>query len=145
MKIKGQSHAAFSLIEVMIAIVILAVMFTGAILGYRQSSIRAEWSAYSLAAHSLALQRLEQARACQWDTLASPAIDELVQDNFPEQIEILDVPVSGDNFVYATNTVAISVISTDPPLKMIQASCTWSFMNTGPFTNTIAVYRSPDQ
>ena len=136
---------ATSLIELLVAVAISGILFSGAIVGYQQASLRAEWSAYSLAAHSLALQRLEQTRACQWDTLASPAIDELIAGNFPDQIDILDVPVTGTNFVYATNNVTITTISVDPPLRMIQVDCTWDLMEKGPFTNTIAVYRAPDQ
>ena len=45
------------------------------IVGYLQAAVRAEWSAYSLAAQSLAVMRLEQSRAAKWDRLAYPPVD----------------------------------------------------------------------
>lgn len=112
--------------------------------GYILSSKRAEWSAYSLAAQSLALQRLEQARACKWDPEAATPVDEFVSTNFQAQINILDIPYSSTNYVYATNFTTISTISTTPALKQIQVDCVWSFTQGKLFTNTVVTYRSPD-
>lgn len=126
------------------ATAIAAMTVAGIIQGYTQSSKRAEWSGYSLAAQALATQRLEQTRACRWDT--ETGVDQLVSANFPSQTLLLDIPVVGTNAVYATNVTTITVISaTAPQLRMIRVDCTWRFPITGRvFTNTVATYRSPD-
>jgi hypothetical protein len=133
------------LVEVVVSLAIGATVFAGILLAYAQSAERAEWSAYSQAAHSLALQRLEQARSARWDRLSYPPVDELVSNNFPLQVEVLDIPVSGGRFTYATNHTTIGTVSTDPPLRFIQVDCVWSFLDRGLFTNTITTYRAPDQ
>lgn len=131
--------------EVVLSMTIAALAIGGMIYGYVLSANRAEWSAYSLAAQSLALQRLEQARACKWDPLANPPVDQLVSTSFPVMVEILDVPISGTNVVLATNRTTILDLSASPPLKMIQVDCVWNFMGRSTFTNTIVTYRGPDQ
>lgn len=122
-----------------------ALLLAGLVTGYVLSAQRAEWSAYSLAANSLAMQRVEQIRAAKWDPLAWPPVDEVVASNFPPSIEVLDIPVSGTNLVYATNTVTIAEVSVQPPLKLVRVDTTWSFGGRGPFTNTMITYRAPDQ
>ncbi|MBI4663658.1 MAG: type II secretion system protein [Verrucomicrobia bacterium] len=136
---------AFTLMEVVISLSISAMMVGAVITGYTLSTRRAEWSAYSLAAHSLAMQRLEQARAAKWDPNGWPSVDELVSSNFPVQVEVLDIPISGTNLVSATNLTTISTLSTAPPLKMIRVDCVWMFLSRGPFTNTVVTYRTADQ
>lgn len=138
-------QAASSLVEVVVAIAISTMSISATVTGYVLASNRAEWSAYNLAAQSLAIQRMEQTRAASWDPSGYPVTDELVQANFPVVVEVLDVPIAGNNIVYATNTTTISTISANPPLRMIQVECVWSFTNRGLFTNTIATYRAPDQ
>jgi hypothetical protein len=98
-----------------------------------------------LAANSLAMQRLEQARAAKWDTLAVPLVDQLVASNFPATIEILDIPISGTNLALATNFTTIQTVSTAPPLKSVQVDCVWSFYTGRVYTNTVVTYRAPDQ
>lgn len=130
--------------EATIASAIAAMMFGGIVYGYIQSGRNAEWSAYSFAAQSMAMQRLEQSRACKWDPEATPAVDELVSTNFPTLISILDIPRTGSNVVFATNFTTITTISTVPPLKMISVETVWPFINGRLFTNIIATYRAPD-
>ena len=139
---KGQQ--AFSMMEATIATSIAALTFGGIVFGYTQSARNSEWSAYSLAAQSMAVQRIEQTRACKWDPDATPAVDELVGGNFPAQTNILDVPIAGTNIVYATNFTTVTTVSTTPPLKMISVQATWRFMNGRVFTNNIVTYRAPD-
>lgn len=136
---------AFTLPEVLMASALSAVIFGALVYGYLQSLKRAEWSAYSLAAHSLAMQGLELARAAKWDPQAWPAVDEIPATNYVITTNILDIPISETNFVYATNYVTIEDVSVDPPLKLIRVDTVWMFMGQGPFTNTAVVYRSPDQ
>ncbi len=137
--------AGITIIEVVLSLAIMGISFGAIILGYVMSARRAEWSAYSLAANSLAMQRLEQCRAAKWDMLTSPVTDELVATNFANQAAILDVPISGENITYATNLTTITSISANPPLKMIRVDCVWPFKGQGLFTNTLITYRAPDQ
>lgn len=142
---QAASCRAFTLVEVVIAIAIAALSIGGVIYGYVNSAQRAEWSSYSLAAQSMAMQRIEQARACRWDPRGFPPRDELVNSNFADQVLALDVPMSGTNIVYATNRTTISVITAAPPLRMIRVECVWRFQERGLFTNLIVTYRGPDQ
>lgn len=131
--------------EVVISLSISAITIGAIVTGYTLSTRRAEWSAYSLAAHSLAMQRLEQTRAAKWDPNGWPPVDELVTSNFPLRVEVLDIPISGTNLVYATNTTTITALSAQPPLKMVRVDCTWMFLSRGPFTNSVVTYRTSDQ
>jgi prepilin-type N-terminal cleavage/methylation domain-containing protein len=141
-----RSQTAFTLVEVMIAMAIIVVSLAGVIAGYIVATRQAEWSAYSLAAQSLATQRFEQTRASKWDPRAWPAVDELTAANFPTvPTNILDMPVSGTNVAYATNFTTITDVSSGGyPLRMIRVDCVWSFRQR-PFTNTFVAYRAPDQ
>jgi hypothetical protein len=146
MRILASSRrAAFTLAEVVITTGIAAITLGGSIYGYVTAAHRAEWAAYSLAAHSLAMQRVEQCRAAKWDPLGYPPVDELVATNFPIEINVLDIPISKTNIVNATNFTTITTINANPPLKMIRVDCTWAFLKRGPFTNTVVTYRAADQ
>lgn len=134
-----------TIVEVVFSLAIMGISFGAIVTGYVMSAKRAEWSAYSLAANSLAMQCLEQCRAAKWDVLTTPITDELTTATFGEQVSELDVPVSGGNITYATNYTMITSISTDPPLKMIRVDCVWPFKGQGLFTNTMITYRAPDQ
>ncbi len=135
--------AAFTLPELVISAAIAAISIGGVIYGYVMSAQTAEWSAHNLAANSLAMQRLEQARAAKWDRQSTPPVDELT--NFPIVVEVLDIPISGTNFVYATNVTTITMVSTNPPLKMIRVDCSVRYNSGHVFTNTMITYRAPDQ
>jgi prepilin-type N-terminal cleavage/methylation domain-containing protein len=136
----------FTLVEVVTATAISALTMAATIYGYGLTTRRAEWAGYSLAAQSLAMQGLEQARAAKWDPWSSNTNSDLLKStNFPPQIKTLDLPISGTNVVYATNFWTISTISTNPNLRMIRVDCVWKFRNKGPFTNTTVTYRASDQ
>ncbi len=134
-----------TLVEVLLASVLAGLTMSGILYGYSLSARRAEWSAYSLAGQSLAMMRIEQTRACKWDPNGWPPQDFLLNASFPQRVDVLDIPTSGTNLVYATNTTTITQISTAPPLKMIRVDCTWRFASRGLFTNTVVTYRAPDQ
>lgn len=143
---KRRSHSrAFTLAEVVIATGLSALAVGGTLYGYVMAVRRAEWSAHRLAAHSLAAGRVEQARAAKWDPLGYPPVDELVSSNFPVTVSVLDIPITRTNIAYATNVTTISLISTNPPLKMIRVDTSWIFPRGRAFTNTIVTYRAPDQ
>jgi hypothetical protein len=141
----SRSESGITLVEAVMAMAIGGLMMAGVTNGFIQCMRQAEWSSYSLAANSLAVQRLEQTRAAKWDRMASPTIDNLVSANFPADIEILDIPISHTNIVYATNYTTITTVLSNPPLRMVRVDCVWRFMNRGLFTNSIATYRAPDQ
>lgn len=116
---RSRREAAFTLAEVTIAAAIALMTVAGIIYGYTQSCQRAEWSSYALAAHAAASQRLEQTRACRWDT--ETGVDQLVAANFPQQTVLLDIPVIGTNGFYGTNTTTFTTISgTATQLRMIR-------------------------
>jgi type II secretory pathway pseudopilin PulG len=141
----ARSRGAFTLPEVLMATMIAAVSIGLLVQGYISALKRAEWSAYSLAAHSVAMQSVEQTRAAKWDLQAWPPIDELRATNWVVTTNVLDIPTCGTNWVYATNFVAVSDVTANPPLKLVRVECVWMFNSLGPFTNTVAVYRAPDQ
>jgi len=139
------ARQGFTMAEQVVALAVSLILISGVVSGFIQTTQTAEWSAYSLAAQSLASQCMEQSRAAKWDPRAYPAVDQLVTSNFPTMVQVLDVPMSQSNIVYATNVVTISTISTNPALRMISVQCTWPFLNRGTFTNTVVSYRAPDQ
>ena len=142
-------ESGFTLTEVVMSLAVAALAFGGVIYGYALTTDQAEWSSYSLAAHSLAMQGIEQARAAKWDPQAWPPVDELGTTNF-SQVLTLDVPVAGGNATLATNFISITTVSTYPPLRQLRTDCVWSLSyrrdsNRGPFTNTVITLRAADQ
>ena len=117
---KRVGTSAFTLVEVLMAMLVLGIAIGGIVFGFLQSLRQAEWSAYSLAAQALATQPVEQARGAKWDPYANPPIDQIT--NLPgdqsyqggiwtfRTNNILDIPISGTNIVYATNTTTIRKI-----------------------------------
>ena len=144
-KYNATHRGGFSIPELLMSLTILGVTVGGVISGHIVAGERAQWSACSLAANSRAMQRIEQARAARWDNLVSPAVDELVAANFPTVVQPLDLPSSGTNYVYGTNVTTITTISTSPPMRMVRVDCIWPMTSHGVFTNTMIVYRTPDQ
>src|SRR5688572_22083905 len=136
-----RSAMAFTLIEIVMATGFSAMVIGATIYGYIMSAKRAEWSAYSLAAHSMAMQRVEQARAAKWDPAGFPPVDDLTYK--PAVVDILDIPISGTNIASATSTTTIVTISTNPLLKKIRVETVWPFVNRGIFTNVVVTYRAP--
>jgi Tfp pilus assembly protein PilV len=141
---EAHGAAGFTLAEVLISTMLSALLVGGIIYGYMMTAKRAEWSSYSLAAESLAQQRLEQMRSCKWDLGAWPIVDELVASNFPPQTNVLDIPISRTNIVWATNFTTITQVGNNPPLRCIRVDCVWDFMGRRLFTNTVVTFRSPD-
>jgi Tfp pilus assembly protein PilV len=138
----------FTLTEVVISLGLATMSFTGVIYGYVLTSNQATWSSCSLAAQSLAMQGVEQARAAKWDPQAWPPIDELGTTN-STQIAQLDVPVAVGNIMYATNYISVSTVSVVPALRQLRADCVWRVpsgaITRGCYTNTVITLRAPDQ
>jgi prepilin-type N-terminal cleavage/methylation domain-containing protein len=138
-------HRAFTLTEVVFSLAIVGLTAGGIINGYIQSARFTDYQAHSLAAQSLANQRVEQCRAAKWDTRSFPPVDQLTASNFPVVSEQLDLPTVNTNGSFATVYTTITNISVNPPLRMMQADCVWRFPSRGWFTNTVITYRAPDQ
>jgi type II secretory pathway pseudopilin PulG len=141
---------AFTLAEVVISLAIAGVVFAGVIAAYVQSSYRAEWSGYSLAAQSMAIQQLEQARAADWDIGTIPVKNEIT--NVPAiTAAILDLPVSGTNVIWATNYTTITSVpissTVGASVYMVRVDTAWPFLWGGKrryYTNTVADFFAPD-
>jgi prepilin-type N-terminal cleavage/methylation domain-containing protein len=139
-------HAGgFTLIEVVISLVVISVSLGAILYLYVQSAVRAEFSAYSLSAQMMALSGIEQCRAAKFDPRGSPPVDNLVSSNFPVKVDILDVGTLNGATTYGTNTTSITTIWTNPPLKMVQVDCVWTYPRRGRFTNSIYTYRAANQ
>ena len=137
--------AAFTLAEVVVSLAIASTVISGIVTGYINCVYRAEWLACSVAAQSMATQRLEQIRSARWDTLANPPLDEVTTNQFPMVIQPLSLPQAGTNVINATNRTFITVISSDPPMRLIRVECTWRFPGRRVYTNSLTTYRSPAQ
>jgi type II secretory pathway pseudopilin PulG len=137
--------AGMTLMETLVSMLIVAIVISATVNGYILSTNRADWSSQSLAAHSLALQRLEQVRAATWNVSGEVDVDQVTSTNFPEVQSVLDLPVSGTNAVVATVRTTITTVSANPPLKMVRVDCVWPYRNRGLFTNTIVTYRAAEQ
>jgi type II secretory pathway pseudopilin PulG len=161
---KSIAANAFTLAEVLIAVVVLVTVMSGLIYGYVQMNRTALWSSMSLAAQSIASQGAEQARCAKWDTQVYPPTNTGpgTGDELPPGIYInglgsytnqgsnysLDIPVSGAP-IYVTNTVTITTITnvlTTAPLRQISSQCVWQFPLTGNyFINSVYTLRAPDE
>ena len=147
---------AFSLIEVLVAVVVLTLVLSGLIYGYVEANRMAEWSSQSLAAMSYASQGMEQMRSAQWDaeeysTASGQGTTDVLGNNFQtNQVDTLDIPTSGGlisvtNYMTATRYTN-SLGLTSPPMKLLVSQVVWTFRLTGQlFTNTIVTLRAPDQ
>ena len=140
---KGKCRGV-TVLEIVVAMLIVTFCVTAIVNSYVVCARQADRVAYSLAAQSLALGRMDQVRAAKWDLLNTPAIDEVVSTNFNPKFETLDLPLQNKT-VYATNYTYISYVMTNPPLKKIQVDCVYVWMNGKYMTNTIITYRGPDQ
>jgi prepilin-type N-terminal cleavage/methylation domain-containing protein len=64
---KAGALRGFTLVEVVIALGIVTLLFSGILTAYIQSGRQAEWAGYSLAAQAIGVQQIEQARSAVWD------------------------------------------------------------------------------
>jgi hypothetical protein len=143
---KGQA-AAFTLVEVVMSTVIIMLLFGAIIGGYIQTSYRAEWAGYSLAAQAAAVQQLESAKCAVWDPLQTPVKDEISQLPLVT-LTLLDLPVSGTNTVYATTTTTVTLLQNGIYSNyFVLVNTVWPFRwknQTTYYTNTIADYYAPE-
>ena len=140
--------AAFTLAEVVICVGIMMFVFAAIITSYIQTSYRAEWSGFSLAAQSSAIQQLEAAKSAVWDPLQTPVMDQISQ--LPRvTTTLLDLPVVTTNIIYATNYTTVTPLTTSQgySLYFVKVDTAWPFRwknQVTYFTNTVADYFAPD-
>ncbi|MFM2294659.1 MAG: hypothetical protein RLZZ350_1072 [Verrucomicrobiota bacterium] len=137
----------YALTEVVICIIIVMVVYGGAILAYVQTAKRAEWTGLSLAAQGLGVRQLEQARAAKWDYYGASPTD--LVTNFPAQTNLtIDLPTQGTNTYLATNYMTVTTVivkaSTGMPVHCLRVDTVWTTGNKF-FTNTLLTYRAPNQ
>ncbi len=160
-------ECGLTLVEVLVAIVIVAVVFDAVITCYIQTGIMIEWTGYSLAAQQLGIQCLEQTRSAVWDiALGKNEITNLNLINYSWNAttltltgyttNILDVPYSSTNYVMATNFITVQTIyannATNVPvqLQVVRVDTVWMFQDWKNYssqtlyTNSIGTYMAPD-
>jgi hypothetical protein len=142
---KSRAVAAFTLVEVTMAIGILVLVMAGMIYGYVQTNAQAEWSSMSLSVQALTVQSVEQARAAKWDVYSTPTPgttnEFAVGTNTTVFTSAVLIPSSGTT-MNVTNVLQITTVTTIPALRQIRSDCAWTFPNTGAtFTNTVITYR----
>jgi type II secretory pathway pseudopilin PulG len=134
---------AFTLIEVVIAGAIAALVMAGMFEGYTMAGRRAQFSACSVAATSEAMHQLEGAFSAEWvPAYGENALLALGGTNTAN----LCLPIAESNLITCTNYTTVTEISTNPPYAMIQVQCVWGFPNYGgTYTNTVSVLRAPNE
>lgn len=160
----SRTRPAFTLVEVLVCITLLAMVIAGVCYGYAEVNRIAIWDSMSEAGQAFAIRGMEAARAAKWNpwvisTNSGPAPGASQDELPPEtngaasliQTNILDIPIKGNpltNYTfYATNHVYVTQLSpSEPPIRQIYSDCVWTFPLTGrQYTNIIITYRGPDQ
>ena len=151
---KQKAIAAFTVVEVVISIAILALVMGGMIKGYIQTNRQAEWSSFSLAAQSFASQWAEQTEAEKWDTHTDltgtgyGTSNELLATNYTRTNSML-IPGTGQS-VIVTNYISITSVCASPQVRQIRVDCVWQFPlattwatnnNSAIFSNTVITWR----
>jgi prepilin-type N-terminal cleavage/methylation domain-containing protein len=165
----GRKEKGFTLVEVVIAMAVVALVFAGIINAYVQSGLRLEWTGYSLAAQSLAIETMEQARSTVWDPTQVPPVNEITNLNLAgtsftitsptswtwtgHSTNILDVPYGSNtvDYIVATNYVTVQMTNvntyTNVQIELVQVQTVWPFFIRKQnlyFTNTICSFIAPD-
>ena len=148
---------AFTLVEVVVAAALIALVYGGVINSYILTARRAEWSGYSLAAQAISIRQLETAHTATWlldDVSLGNQRDEIQYDgaNFTNySTVILDLPISlsNTNKWMATNYFTISINADAAAYgrnnyKMLRSDVCWQ-MKGKTFTNTVVTYIAPDE
>ncbi len=147
---KQKATTAFTLVEMVMAIAILAFVMAGMIYGYVQTNRRAEWSSMSLAAQSIAVAAIEQVRAAQWAVNGGALVTnqlQLLPLSYIRTNTML-IPSTGQlTNVLTTVSISTNIYPNDnPPVRQFRAVCFWYFPgNSKQFSNTLITWRAPDR
>jgi prepilin-type N-terminal cleavage/methylation domain-containing protein len=139
------AQPAFTLLEVVIATAIAALVMAGMFQGYNMAGRRAQYSACSIAANSEALRKLELVLSIPWvETVPGSA---LFSTNTAANLYTnLCLPSALSNVITCTDYTSVTLTSSNPPYALIQVRCVWGFPSYGgTFTNTVATIRAPNQ
>jgi prepilin-type N-terminal cleavage/methylation domain-containing protein len=143
------ANTAFTLVEVVVSIAILALVMAGMINGYVQTNYRAEWSSMSLDAQSFATEAIEQVRAAQWSLNGGTVTNQLQQ--LPAKFywtNTMLIPSTG-RLTNVLTTVSISTnlyANDNPAVRQLRADCVWYFPGrTNKFTNSVITWRTRDR
>ena len=159
-------EAGLTLVEVVVSAAIVALVFGAILNGYIYTAKKVEWTGYSLAAQSAGVQVVEQARSAVWDiargvnqltnmALLSSNLNGSTMTYRGYTTNILDVPISGNNVVVATNYISIQQINLSGNtnvqkfIQFIRVDTVWRFTGWGNssiryYTNTMGSYIAPD-
>jgi type II secretory pathway pseudopilin PulG len=148
---------AFTLVEVVMAAALVALVYGGIINAYILTARRAEWSGYSLAAQALSIRQLETAHSARWELLdvtSGNVRDEILNNGTAftnYSVTLLDLPLSSSitNKWMATNWFTISTNSdatayTKTVFKTLRSDVVWAFQKNL-YTNSIQTYIAPDE
>jgi prepilin-type N-terminal cleavage/methylation domain-containing protein len=135
--------AAFTLIEVAVAVAVMGLVMAGMFEGYILASRRAQYASYSLAASAQAMLRMERIVGSSWTVSGTPCTNLFNPSLTNTTTVALCMPSNGTNLAYATNIVTVQQLSTNPPYVWVQVSCVWGFMGLGTFTNTVGLLKAP--
>jgi hypothetical protein len=132
------------------SVFVMMLVFAAIITTYLQSSYRAEWSGFSLAAQAAGIQQLEAAKSAVWDPLQTPVMDQISQLPTVTAV-LLDLPVTSTNYIYATNYTTITLLTnsalTTASNYLVTVTTVWPFIwknQTVYYSNTLAAYYAPD-
>ena len=96
---------------------------------------------------------LERAKCAVWDTQQTPVMNQIsaLSNNYAVYVNTLDLPISGTNAVYVTNTCTFTLVTlaTTPPTSvyMVKVDAAWPFRWKNKVTiyhNIVADYFAPD-
>ena len=148
---------AFTLVEVVVAAALIALLYGGVINAYILTARRAEWSGYSLAAQAISIRQLETAHSASWwlDDVNNASLKDEINYNANSLTNystvILDLPISSSNTNkwMATNYFTIKINSDSiaygrTNYKMLRSDVCWQ-MKGKTFTNTVVTYIAPDE
>jgi prepilin-type N-terminal cleavage/methylation domain-containing protein len=134
---------AFTLIEVAVAAAIAAILLAGMFQGYNIASRRAQYSACSLAANTMAVRQMELCIAPPW--YPTTGVTNLLAQRGTYTTNLC-LPTSQSNGVTCTITYSVTPTSANPPYAMIDVKCAWTLPDYGgTFTNEVAVLRAPNE
>ena len=133
-----------TLVEVLIATAVFALVFGSVTTGLRLATYRAVWATLDIEASRLAEKQMERMQTATFDLSTSPITDQLVSNNFPTVTNAVLWSYTNGPPLLATNWVTINTIpnTTSPQYKVLVSSVKWSYLSKGPFTNSITTIRT---
>ena len=155
-----RSQSGFTLVEMLVAFLVLMFVVGGIIYGYTQANRIADYTAMSLAGESESIQGVERVRAAQWDPhqypyATGPNTGDEVTTNLTGPamtfVDFMDIPSKGTpnqtNFNnWVTNYIYVTPVTGSYQLRQIRSDAIWTYPATGQVvTNTVILLRAPDQ